>query len=124
MKKLIAVLLLAVVIALPLVSCANGAASDAEYIEKKGTLVIGITYFEPMNYMENGELTGFETEFAIEVCKIIESVTSLIFLSTSKHCEFITTLHLYFRCSLKKSRKPESKDLYERLSKEIPTSSR
>ena len=55
MKKLIAVLLLAVVIALPLVSCANGAASDAEYIEKKGTLVIGITYFEPMNYMENGE---------------------------------------------------------------------
>ena len=71
MKKLIAVLLLAVVIALPLVSCANGSASDAEYIEKKGTLVIGITYFEPMNYMENGELTGFETEFAKEVCKII-----------------------------------------------------
>lgn len=71
MKKIIAVLILAVVVALPLVSCANGAASDAEYIEKKGTLVIGITYFEPMNYMENGELTGFETEFAKEVCTIL-----------------------------------------------------
>ena len=71
MKKVIAILLLAVVIALPLVSCANGTDSDAEYVEKKGTLVIGITYFEPMNYIENGELTGFETEFAKEVCKIL-----------------------------------------------------
>ena len=33
-------------------------------------MVIGITYFEPMNYMdENGELTGFETEFATKVCE-------------------------------------------------------
>lgn len=71
MKKVIAVLLLAVIIALPLVSCANSADSDAEYITGKGTLIIGITYFEPMNYMENGELVGFETEFAKEVCNII-----------------------------------------------------
>ena len=39
--------------------------SDWEYIKDKGTLVVGITYFAPMNYKdENGELTGFETEFA------------------------------------------------------------
>ncbi len=39
--------------------------SDWEYIQKKGTLVVGITLFAPMNYNdENGELTGFETEFA------------------------------------------------------------
>ena len=32
--------------------------------------VIGITYFEPMNYFdENNKLTGFETEFAEAVCK-------------------------------------------------------
>ncbi len=31
-------------------------------------LVIGITMFEPMNYMENGELVGFDTEFAKAVC--------------------------------------------------------
>lgn len=47
-------------------------ASDWEYIQSKGTLVIGITYFEPMNYLnDSNELTGFETEFATEVCKIL-----------------------------------------------------
>lgn len=31
--------------------------------------VIGITYFEPMNYFDdNNQLTGFETEFATAVC--------------------------------------------------------
>jgi polar amino acid transport system substrate-binding protein len=43
--------------------------SDYKYITDKGTMVIGITYFEPMNYLdENNELTGFETEFAKAVC--------------------------------------------------------
>lgn len=43
--------------------------SDYEYITKKGKLIIGITYFAPMNYLdENEELTGFETEFAKAVC--------------------------------------------------------
>lgn len=43
---------------------------DWSYIQDKGELVIGITYFEPMNYKdENGELTGFETEFAQKVCE-------------------------------------------------------
>ena len=46
--------------------------ADWEYIKAKGTLVIGITYFEPMNYIdENNELTGFETEFAKAVCEIL-----------------------------------------------------
>ena len=44
--------------------------SDWEYIKNKGELVIGITYFTPMNYLdENGNLVGFETEFATAVCK-------------------------------------------------------
>ncbi|MGN1345847.1 MAG: transporter substrate-binding domain-containing protein [Eubacteriales bacterium] len=35
----------------------------------KEEFVIGITYFEPMNYFdENNQLTGFETEFAKAVC--------------------------------------------------------
>jgi len=39
--------------------------SDYQYIMDKGELVVGITYFAPMNYMDdNGELIGFETEFA------------------------------------------------------------
>ena len=33
-------------------------------------LIVGITYFAPMNYKdENGKLIGFETEFAEAVCK-------------------------------------------------------
>lgn len=44
--------------------------SDYDYIMNKGELVIGITYFAPMNYEdENGELIGFETEFAKAVCQ-------------------------------------------------------
>ena len=46
--------------------------SDWEYIKNKGELVIGITYFAPMNYEnEDGELVGFETEFAKAVCEIL-----------------------------------------------------
>lgn len=45
-------------------------ASDLAYIQDKGTLVIGITYFEPMDYLdENNELTGFEVEFGKAVCE-------------------------------------------------------
>ena len=40
-------------------------ASDIAYIKDKGEMIIGITYFAPMNYLdENNELIGFETEFA------------------------------------------------------------
>lgn len=61
-------------------SAADSAAPDADstaseggdwaYIADKGTFVAGITLFEPMNYYdENGELTGFETEFTKAVCE-------------------------------------------------------
>lgn len=43
--------------------------TDAEYIADKGKLIIGITIYEPMNYYgDDGELTGFDTEFAQAVC--------------------------------------------------------
>jgi len=37
----------------------------------KEKVVIGIVANPPMNYHENGKWTGFETEFTIEVCKIL-----------------------------------------------------
>lgn len=45
--------------------------SDFEYIKKKGELVIGITYFEPMNFIDEKtkEDTGFEADFAKAVCE-------------------------------------------------------
>lgn len=69
MKKWIAVLLAAVTCAALLASCKQEK-TDWEYIEDKGSMVMGITLYEPMNYYdENGKLTGFETEFAEAVCK-------------------------------------------------------
>lgn len=84
MKKLLALLMAGLMTATAFAGCAESASSstadasssntssdsDWAYIENKGEMVIGITYFEPMNYMdENGELTGFETEFATKVCE-------------------------------------------------------
>lgn len=45
------------------------AASDLADVQAKGEMVIGITYFAPMNYLDdNNELVGFETEFSKAVC--------------------------------------------------------
>ena len=36
-----------------------------EYVQDKGTLVVGITNFEPMDYQdENGEWIGFDADLA------------------------------------------------------------
>ena len=46
------------------------ATSDLAYVQDNGKLVIGYTVYEPMNYTdENGEFTGFDTEFAKAVCE-------------------------------------------------------
>jgi len=42
---------------------------DLAYIMDKGSIKIGITIYEPMNFFDaSGELTGFDTEFAIALC--------------------------------------------------------
>ncbi len=80
MKKLIA-MLLALVMALSLAACGSTAgnttgddtadsdtaatASDVQYIKDKGTLIVGITEFEPMDYQdENGQWIGFDADMA------------------------------------------------------------
>ncbi len=51
-------------------TAAVDAAGDFEYVKNNGEMIIGITYFEPMNYFdETGKLVGFETEFATAVCE-------------------------------------------------------
>ncbi|MBQ2896858.1 MAG: transporter substrate-binding domain-containing protein [Clostridia bacterium] len=59
MLKKLGVLALALMMVICLVSC--GEKADDK-------LVIGYTIYEPMNYMEDGKLTGFDTEFAEAVC--------------------------------------------------------
>ena len=71
------------IMALALAACGNNANnggssadsdkaadSDWAYVQGKGKLVIGMTLFAPMDYMDdNGELTGFEVDFGKAVCK-------------------------------------------------------
>lgn len=46
-----------------LVAC-NNTKIDLEYIQDKGTFVLGFTDFPPMGFSENGEPTGFDIEIA------------------------------------------------------------
>lgn len=74
MKKIISILMAGLMTATALVGCGGSTSSPAEsdwdYIANKGEMVIGITYFEPMNYEgDDGTLKGFETEFATKVCE-------------------------------------------------------
>lgn len=84
MKKIIAILLTAAMLAACIASCGSAgndvssvaenasdgsdtaADSDLAYIQGKGKLIIGMTDYAPMNYKEKGsdEWTGFDTEFA------------------------------------------------------------
>ena len=85
-KKLLALLLAGAMSASLLAGCGGGktdytaannggdagteTTSDLAYVQDKGNLVIGYTVYEPMNYTdENGEFTGFDTEFARAVCE-------------------------------------------------------
>lgn len=60
----IAALLLALVLSVGMFAGCTTGNKDDDMKE----LVIGITYFAPMNYKEGDKLVGFETEFAEAVC--------------------------------------------------------
>ena len=70
MKKLVT-LMLSLSMVLSLVACGGSGSTtdkdqtDMEYVKEKGTLVVGITEFAPMDYKdENGEWIGFDADMA------------------------------------------------------------
>ena len=67
-KKLISVLLCAGLAVSVLAGCGSsgsGTESDMDYVKEKGTLIVGITNFEPMDYKdESGEWVGFDADMA------------------------------------------------------------
>ena len=65
MKKTLALILSLLMLA----SCAAFAGCEKKADGEKDTLAIGYTIYEPMNYMEDDKLTGFDTEFAEAVCE-------------------------------------------------------
>lgn len=67
MKKKLLALGLAAGMVLSLAGCGanNSGDSDKEYVQNKGTLVVGITDFAPMDYMdEAGNWIGFDADMA------------------------------------------------------------
>lgn len=54
----------------PAVEFTKGENSDVAYIQDKGTLIVGITDFEPMDYQDDkGEWIGFDADMARVVAK-------------------------------------------------------
>lgn len=70
-KKLFALMMTGVMASAMLTGCGGQKNdSDLQTIKDNGTLKIGYTLYEPMNYEgEDGKLTGFDTEFAEAVCE-------------------------------------------------------
>ncbi len=89
MRKIIALLLSATMMTAAFVACGSSAAqpasdtasteeqsadinteSDLAYIQQKGTLIVGITDFAPMDYKDdNGEWIGFDADLAKKVAE-------------------------------------------------------
>ena len=67
MKRRFSLLLAVVMVVGCMLAFSSCGRSDAAAIEEKGYFVCGITYYAPMNYFENDELVGFDTEFAMAV---------------------------------------------------------
>ena len=83
MKKLLSLILVGMML-FTVVACSNTATnneavsteaaseSDWAYIQDKGVLTIGVTNYPPMNYLDdNGDWTGFDTEFAQAVAETL-----------------------------------------------------
>ncbi len=73
MKKLIA-LFTALVMVAAFAGCGSSGktTSDLDYVKDKGTLVVGITDFEPMDYQdENGKWIGFDADMATKFAEYI-----------------------------------------------------
>lgn len=65
LTKIISLALVSVMMILALASCGSKTDSDMQYVKDKGTLVVGITDFAPMDYKnESGEWIGFDADMA------------------------------------------------------------
>ena len=69
MKRTVAMILMTAMTVLTVAGCGKAGKTDSDvaYIKDKGTLVVGITDFAPMDYQEGGELVGFDADIARKV---------------------------------------------------------
>lgn len=66
MKKILSIIAAVVLLACTFASCGTKPAqTDMEYVKEKGTLVVGITEFAPMDYQDkDGNWIGFDADMA------------------------------------------------------------
>lgn len=65
MKKILIVLVALAMICASFVGCNSAKGSDLQAVKDAGKLVVGVTVYEPMDYLdENSEWTGFDAELA------------------------------------------------------------
>ena len=84
MKKILALVLALLMMSAVFVGCGTDAdtnakndatadeavASDYDYVKANGSMKIGYTVYDPMNFTdENGDFVGFDTEYAKAVCE-------------------------------------------------------
>ncbi len=69
MKKILALLTAMLLIVGVFAGCGGSetTASDLEYIQGKGKLIVGVTDYEPMDFQVDGKWTGFDAELALLV---------------------------------------------------------
>lgn len=69
-KKIFSLILVSVLSTSIITGCGSDKnTNDLENVKQNGVLKIGYTVYEPMNYVgKDGELTGFDTDFAKAVC--------------------------------------------------------
>ena len=85
MKKLIALTLCLILTLTLFVGCDKSSGSDMEYIKNKGTMVVGVTIYEPMDYKdENGEWIGFDAEFAKLVAEELDVEAEFVIIDWKK----------------------------------------
>lgn len=74
MRKVLALILVAVLSVSLFCACKQEKTSDAAYVKEKGTLIVGITDFAPMDYRESensSEWIGFDADMAKEFAKYL-----------------------------------------------------
>jgi len=74
MKKKLIAFALTIICMFTLASCSSDESKgDADYVKDKGTLVVGITDFAPMDYMDSdGNWIGFDADLAREFAKELD----------------------------------------------------
>lgn len=70
MKKILALILAIMMTVVCFAGCGESNVADVEYVTGKGTLVVGITDFAPMDYKDdNGNWIGFDADMATAFAK-------------------------------------------------------